>query len=200
MKYSFEEKLAAVKYYLTFHSYRFPADVKTLEDKKTYRKNVKSWVAKYIASGEEGLRHKGMTLHSAEEKLAIIGPCMRHELTFGEQQKRTGILTGTIAAWIKAYCRYGIQGLEYKPGRKPKSMPEDKQDKKADSGAGEATQTEKDKSLKEQLDDANRRILYLQFENDLLKKVKALEKEERSRRSGRKQSTHSSKVRNTKAK
>lgn len=194
MKYSFEEKLAAVKYYLEHQSYKYPDDAKTGEAKRRYQNNVRAWIAKYRLYGDEGLRHKGMVIRSAEEKLDIIRPCMEHEIPIMEQQRRTGILGGTLIAWIKAYLRSGIQGLECKPGRKPKSMPEDRKKKETDG----TSKTDREKDLERQLDDAKRQLLYLQFENDLLKKVKALEREERIRCSGPKRSGPSSKAKNTK--
>lgn len=73
-------------------------------------------------------------------------------------------------------------------------MPEDRKKKETDG----TSKTDREKDLERQLDDAKRQLLYLQFENDLLKKVKALEREERIRCSGPKRSGPSSKAKNTK--
>jgi hypothetical protein len=80
VKYSFEEKLAAVKYYLEHQGCKYPDDAKTGKAKKCYQNNVQAWTAKYRLYGEEGLRHKGMVIRSAEEKFDLIRPCMEHEI------------------------------------------------------------------------------------------------------------------------
>lgn len=59
-------------------------------------------------------------------------------------------------------------------------------------------ETQKLESLQKQLDEVNRKIMELRFENDLLKKVKALEEKDKHYGSGLKRTGRSSKGKNNK--
>ena len=125
MKYSFEDKLKAVKYYLEKGTYLYPDNLKTPSQKHTYLTQVKFWTSKYLSEGEDGLRHKeNNDVYSPERKLAIIDPVMRMEISVTKQSRVTGINVGTLCAWIKRYKLLGIDGLKCsKRGRPPKNMP-----------------------------------------------------------------------------
>lgn len=134
MKYSFEDKLKAVKQYLERGTYLYPDNLKTPSQKHTYLTQAKFWTSKYLAEGEDGLRHKeNNDVYSTERKLAMIDPVMRMEISIAKQSKVTGINVGTLYAWIKRYKLLGIDGLKCsKRGRPPKNMPDIKETKKAE--------------------------------------------------------------------
>ena len=134
MKYSFEDKLKAVKYYLEKGTYLYPDNLKTPSQKHTYLTQAKFWKSKYLVDGEDGLRHKeNNDVYSTERKLAMIDPVMRMEISIAKQSKVTGINVGTLYAWIKRYKLLGIDGLKCsKRWRPPKNMPDIKETKKAE--------------------------------------------------------------------
>ena len=102
MKYSFEDKLKAVKYYLENGTYLYPDNLKTSSQKHAYLTQVKFWTSKYLTEGEDGLRHKeNNDVYSPERKLAIIDPVMRMEISVTKQSRVTGTNVGTLCAWIK---------------------------------------------------------------------------------------------------
>ena len=112
MKYSFEDKLKAVKYYLEKGTYLYPDNLKTPSQKHTFLTQAKFWTSKYLSEGEDGLRHKeNNDVYSTERKLAMIDPVMRMEISIAKQSKVTGINVGTLCAWIKRYKLLGIDGI-----------------------------------------------------------------------------------------
>ena len=152
---------------------------------------MKFWTSKYLAEGEDGLRHKeNNDVYSPERKLAIIDPVMRMEISIAKQSKVTGINAGTLYAWIKRYKLLGIDGLKCsKRGRPPKNMPDIKETKKAEepeipvSNAdgnvqqllARIAQLEKDNAaLKDRNKDLEHKDLLSQAENEYLKKLHAL--------------------------
>ena len=191
MKYSFEDKLKAVKYYLEKGTYLYPDNLKTPSQKHTYLTQAKFWTSKYLAEGEDGLRHKeNNDVYSPERKLAIIDPVMRMEISVTKQSRVTGINVGTLCAWIKRYKLLGIDGLKCsKRGRPPKNMPDIKETKKteepeipvsnADGNVQQLlariAQLEKDNAaLKDRNKDLEHKDLLSQAENEYLKKLHAL--------------------------
>jgi len=191
MKYTFEHKLRAVKYYLETGSILFTKEMVTKRQKHTYRNLVYFWKAKYLVEGEKGLRHKeNNDVYSPERKLAIIDPVMRMEISIAKQSRVTGINVGTLCAWIKRYKLLGIDGLKYsKRGRPPKNMSDIKETKKAEEPEITATnadgnvqqllariaQLEKDNAaLKDRNKDLEHKDLLSQAEIEYLKKLHAL--------------------------
>ena len=190
MKYSFEDKLKAVKYYLEKGIYLYPDNLKTHSQKHAYLTQVKFWTSKYLIDGEDGLRHKeNNDVYSPERKLAIIDPVMRMEISVTKQSRVTGINAGTLCAWIKRYKLFG-DGLKCsKRGRPLKNMPDIKETKKAEepeisvSNAdgnvqqllARIAQLEKDNAaLKDRNKDLEHKDLLSQAENEYLKKLHAL--------------------------
>ncbi len=57
MKFTFDDKLKAVLYYLKYGSYEIPRDYDSKSRKCRYRSFVRHWVSVYKIKGEEGLRH-----------------------------------------------------------------------------------------------------------------------------------------------
>ena len=191
MKYSFEDKLKAVKYYLEKGRYLYPDNLKTRSKKHTYLNQVNFWKSKYLTEGEDGLRHKeNNDVYSPERKLAIIDPVMRMEISIAKQSRVTGINVGTLSIWIKRYKLLGIDGLKCsKRGRPPKNMSDIKETKKAEEPEITATnadgnvqqllariaQLEKDNAaIKDRNKDLEHKDLLSQVEIEYLKKLHAL--------------------------
>ena len=191
MKYTLEDKLKAVKYYLETGSFLYPEEIVTRRQKKTFAEHVRFWKAKYLLEGEDGLRHKeNNDVYSPERKLMIIEPVIRMEISMEKQSKIIGINQGTLCAWIKRYKLLGIDGLKCsKRGRPPKNMPDIKETKKAQepeipvSNAdgnvqqllAKIAQLEKDNAaLKDRNKDLEHKDLLSQAEIEYLKKLHAL--------------------------
>ena len=127
---------------------------------------------RYLRGGERALLSPEYSPRpSAEEKYACIAEVVRKELSLSQASLKYDKPHETLRVWYNAYLRSGMRGLE----RKNKAM------------AKKKVYTE------EQLDELEilrRRNEYLEAENALLKKVKALveEREARLRAIGRKPS------------
>ena len=135
-------------------------------------KHLKQLRQHYLEGGELALLlpdHKSQL--SAKEKHACLLEVNNKELSLSQASLKHDIPYKTLRNWYNAYLRDGMQGLE----RKNKSM------------------AKKKAYTPEQLDELEmlrRRNEYLEAENALLKKVKALveEREARLRATGRKPS------------
>ena len=124
MKFTFEEKLAAVKLHKEKGTYKYPKGYNTRNGKKDYRSFVRFWEAQYDRGGEEGIRHGLNSAYSPEKKLEIITPVLMGEITCTRQAVSYGVRPSSIVLWIKRYRKDGLEGLKScKPGRKPKNMP-----------------------------------------------------------------------------
>ena len=210
MKYTFEDKLKAVKYYLETGLILYPDKAKTNCRKNTYANQVRFWIAKYLLEGENGLKHKeNNDVYSPERKLMIIEPVMQMEITMSKQAKILGINPGTISSWIKRYKLIGFDGLKCcKRGRPSRNMSNIK-NTNTDKESG-AINSNSDDYVKQLLDkisqlearnrDLEHKNILSQAEIDYLKKLHALA--EMKRQSGTpikpKSSKNSVKAKNTK--
>ena len=77
MKFTFDDKLKAVLYYLKYGSYEIPDDYASRNQKCKYRSIVRHWVSVYRLKGEEGLRHGNNHYYSPMRILSvsIMEPC-----------------------------------------------------------------------------------------------------------------------------
>ena len=124
MKFTFEEKLAAVKLHKEKGTYKYPKGYEAKSKKQVYRFYVQFWEAQYDRNGEEGIRHELNSAYSPEKKLSIITPVLMGEITGRQQAIRCGVRPSSIVLWIKRYRKDGLEGLKScHPGRKPKNMP-----------------------------------------------------------------------------
>ena len=129
------------------------------------------WHEIYRSGGELALMFKVHESHrSPEEKQAIVMDITNNKLTLSAASAKYLIPMHTIDCWLKAYYTKGLKGLERKQMAKKKKV---------------YTEAELD-----ELEMLRRRNEYLEAENALLKKVKALveEREARLRATGRKPS------------
>ena len=200
MKFTFDQKLIAVKLHKEKGTYKYPKGYEAKSKKQVYRFYVQFWEAQYDRNGEEGIRHGLNSAYSPEKKLSIITPVLMGEITGRQQAIRCGVRPSSIVLWIKRYRKDGLEGLKScHPGRKPKNMPVISEKKEeTDKTVAEDNQEDLRKRLKE-LEHEN---LLLHAELDYRKKLEALvEKRRKLERAKRPTpSSFSSKAKNTKEK
>lgn len=199
MKFTFEQKLTAVKLHKEKGTYKYPKGYEAKSKKQVYRFYVQFWEAQYDHNGEEGIRHGLNSAYSPEKKLSIITPVLMGEITGRQQAIRCGVRPSSIVLWIKRYRKDGLEGLKScHPGRKPKNMPIIEKKEDTDKTVAEDNQEDLRKRLKE-LEHEN---LLLHAELDYRKKLEALvEKRLKSERAKRPTpSSLSSKAKDTREK
>ena len=200
MKFTFDQKLIAVKLHKEKGTYKYPKGYEAKSKKQVYRFYVQFWEAQYDRNGEEGIRHGLNSAYSPEKKLSIITPVLMGEITGRQQAIRCGVRPSSIVLWIKRYRKDGLEGLKScHPGRKPKNMPVISEKKEeTDKTVAEDNQEDLRKRLKE-LEHEN---LLLHAELDYRKKLEALvEKRRKLERAKRPTpSSFSSKAKNTREK
>lgn len=163
MKYSYEEKLEAVRQVLdTGCSCRMVARQIGSE-----QKHIRRWVALYQAHGEAGLRIKRGS-YSGDFKLSVIEYMYKYHLSLFETAVKFGIPgDSTVLQWDRIYREEGSPGLyrdnrgKMKKPKKPKTM---------------ITNSEKD---------IHKELEYLRAENAYLKKLRVLVEERIARESGK---------------
>ena len=142
MKFTFDDKLKAVLYYLKYGSYEIPDDYVSGNQKCKYRYLVRHWVSVYKIKGEEGLRHGHNNYYSPEMKYQCIEPLLNGTIGREMQANIVGIDSGTLYSWVRKYREKGIDGLECRRGKptevpnmpkkkKVKLAPSEKEDKKS---------------------------------------------------------------------
>lgn len=200
MKFTFEQKLTAVKLHKEKGTYKYPKGYEAKSKKQVYRFYVRFWEAQYDRNGEEGIRHELNSAYSPEKKLSIITPVLMGEITGRQQAIRCGVRPSSIVLWIKRYRKDGLEGLKScHPGRKPKNMPVISE-KKEDTGKTVAEDNQED--LRKRLKELEHENLLLHAELDYRKKLEALvEKRLKSERAKRPTpSSLSSKAKDTREK
>ena len=193
MKFTFDDKLKAVLYYLRYSSYEIPDDYVSENQKCKYRYLVRHWVSVYTLKGEAGLRHGPNKKYTPEMKYQCIEPLLNGELGYEMQANAVGIDSSTLRSWLRKYREKGIDGLKCsKRGRPRKNMePENKEV----LTPAESIQPSEDepKTLEEALAEIRKlkeKILYQEARELYLKKLDALveEREKRERKRKRAQS------------
>ena len=117
------------------------------------------WYAKFQKYGEKGLYSCGSVKQkSSEEKREIILEIENKGLSLTEASQKYLLTCNTIRSWMTSYKKDGMQGLERK--NKLKGMPK----KKREYSPGEL----------DELTELRRRNEWLEAENAMLKKAKAL--------------------------
>lgn len=200
MKFTFEQKLTAVKLHKEKGTYKYPKGYEAKSKKQVYRFYVQFWEAQYDRNGEDGIRHELNSAYSPEKKLSIITPVLMGEITGRQQAIRCGVRPSSIVLWIKRYRKDGLEGLKScHPGRKPKNMPVISE-KKEETDKTVAEDNQED--LKKKVEELEHENLLLHAELDYRKKLEALvEKRRKLERAKRPTpSSFSSKAKNTKEK
>lgn len=186
MKFTFDDKLKAVLYYLKYGSYEIPDDYASRNQKCKYRSIVRHWVSVYRLKGEEGLRHGNNHYYSPEKKYQIIEPLLNGEIGLEAQANIVGIAHGTLFSWVNRYRKKGMDGLKcFKRGRPCKNMEPENQEAKAPAEPIRPTEDEP-QTLEEALLEIRQlkeKLLYKDARELYLKKLDALvEERERQER------------------
>lgn len=186
MKFTFDDKLKAVLYYLKYGSYEIPDDYASPNQKCKYRSIVRHWVSVYRLKGEEGLRHGNNHYYSPEKKYQIIEPLLNGEIGLEAQANIVGIAHGTLFSWVNKYREKGMDGLKCsKRGRPCKNMEPENQEAKAPAEPIRPTEDEP-QTLEEALLEIRQlkeKLLYKDARELYLKKLDALvEERERQER------------------
>ena len=183
MKFTFEQKLTAVKLHKEKGTYKYPKGYEAKSKKQVYRFYVQFWEAQYDRNGEEGIRHGLNSAYLPEKKLEIITPVLMGEITGRQQAIRCGVRPSSIDQWINKYRKDGLEGLKScHPGRKPKNMPIIEKKEDTDKTVAEDNQDD----LKKRLEELEHENLLLHAELDYRKKLEALvEKRRKSERAKR---------------
>ena len=117
------------------------------------------WLAIYNAKGEGGLRKSYDPRKSPTEKLQIVEDVLNNKLSLNAASKKYLISSNTVKTWVKAYQEYGASALHRK------------------NEAHHAMARKKREYTPEELDELaelRRRNEWLEAENAMLKKAKAL--------------------------
>ena len=197
MKYTWKQKLEAVRLYAGSGTYDYPKECKSRARKRTYAKQVKFWYSVYLAKGAEGLRHRiSRSSYTPEQKRKMITPVLTGEKSLKQHAKDLCINSGQLYSWIKKYRQSGPEGLKCsKKGRPRKNMghPEERR------AAGNAAAANDDKKKIEELEHQN---WLLKAELAYTKKLQALAEKKRilNQRKKRGSSAKSSKARNSEEK
>lgn len=197
MKYTWKQKLEAVRLYAGSGTYDYPKECKSGARKRSYAKQVKFWHSVYLVKGEEGLMHKtANSFYPPEQKREMIMPVLTGEKSLTQQAKDVCINQGTLYSWIKKYRQSGPEGLKCsKKGRPRKNMGHPEERRAAGNAAAAADDKKKIKDLEHQ-------VALLEFELEYRKKAHALAEKKRISEQRRKRgsSGKSSKARNTEGK
>lgn len=174
MKYTFDEKLKAVRLYEGYRTFDCPEWCISKTQKDSYANQVKFWHSVYLAKGAEGLMHKtANSSYSPEQKLGMIMPVLTGEKSLVRQSKDVCINQGTLYAWIKKYRQGGPEGLKCsKKGRPRKNMEHPEERRAAGNPVAAADDKKKIKDLEHQ-------VALLEFELEYRKKAHALAEKKR---------------------
>ena len=95
-----------------------------------------------------------------DERKEIVQYCLAHEMNYGEAAKHYQVSYSQVYQWVKKYKEMGDAGLEDRRGHRVGTLP---------------SRTEEEK-LRDKVAGLERQVYWLQLENDLLKKLKELER------------------------
>ena len=88
MKYTWKQKLEAVRLYAGSGTYDYPKECKSGARKRSYAKQVKFWYSVYLAKGAEGLRHRiSRSSYTPEQKREMITPVLTEEKSLKQHAK-----------------------------------------------------------------------------------------------------------------
>jgi transposase len=162
-KYLPETKRSAVLDYL--NGFGSADDICTkydISDRKIFRR----WIKRYNSHGYFNQRNSGGVIYMAKgrtttlaERIEIVSYCIAKNKDYGKAVEQYGISYQQIYGWVRKYEKGGPCALDDRRGK----------------GKDEASMTEIEK-LRAQLKLKEAENLRLQMENDLLKKLEALER------------------------
>lgn len=159
MKYDLAFKQAVIAYYSQGHSSTSTAKHFALDDK-----DVLKWVRQFETGGVDAIKPKqSKTIYTAEFKYNVLTIMINEKLSLSDTALRFGISSPSlISVWHKTYLTDGMLGLKPKPKGKS-SMSTQKHKYIVDKPDHEKTHAELQRELE-----------YLRAENEYLKKLDAL--------------------------
>ena len=161
MKYDLKFKLDCVLKYKEGRRDFVPRGI----SRGSFLTNVRAWVKSYDDLGIDGLkRPQANKAWTREERFGLISKVLAGN-SIASVAENAHVNAGQVYNWLRRYREKGLDGLEYRRGRRPSGTPMPK--KKA-----KLSQTER-----EELKLLRERNKYLEAENLYLKKLRALELE-----------------------
>ncbi len=165
--YSKELKLAAVTAYLNGEGSLIQVSER-FGLRSTFQ--LSSWLKVYNTHGEIKSRTSGGGSYmrnprqtTPEERLEIVRDCLANDKNYGSMALKYNCSYQQVRNWVKRYEKMGSAGLEDRRGRRAGTQP-----------ARTPEEAQRDK-----IAELERKILDLQMENELLKKVRELEMKDR---------------------
>ena len=98
-----------------------------------------------------------------QERLAIVQDCLANDKNYGAMALKYQCSYQQVRNWVQRYEKMGLAGLEDRRGRR----------------AGTRPARTPDEELRDRIAELERKNRDLQMENDLLKKVRELERKDR---------------------
>jgi len=134
------------------------------------QKQLMDWIKMYNSGGTLKMSTGGASMKKArmttlEERLAIVEECLANDKNYGAMALKYHCSYQQVRNWVKRYEEMGIKGLEDRRGRRTGALPSRTPEEEFRDKIAELEQKNQD----------------LQMENDLLKKVRELERRDRYR-------------------
>ena len=133
-------------------------------------KQLRNWIKVYNTHGEIKSRTSGGGSYmrkarstTQEERLTIVQDCLAHDKNYGAMALKYQCSYQQVRNWVKRYEEMGSAGLEDRRGRRAGTMPS----------------RTPEEEMRDRIAELERRNRDLQMENDLLKKVRELEIQDR---------------------
>ena len=164
-RYSKELKLQAVHAYLSGEG---SLDEICVKFGIRQHSQLSSWIKAYNEGKELKELTGGSTMKKArkttlEERIAIVKDCLSHNRNYGAMALKYNCSYQQIRNWVDRYEKMGSAGLEDRRGKRAGSQPS----------------RTPEEELRDRIAELERKNKDLQMENDLLKKVRELERRDR---------------------
>lgn len=132
------------------------------------RTQLQQWIKVYNNHGTFKSTSGGSYMKKArntdpEERLSIVQDCLANDKNYGAAALKYGVSYQQVLNWVKKYEQMGTVGLEDRRGRR----------------AGTQSSRTPEEELRDKIAQLEYRNRDLQMENDLLKKVRELERRDR---------------------
>ena len=160
MKYSWKFKLDCVLKYKKGEHVNHPVD----RNRTTFMNHVREWTKRYDDLGVDGLRHSNSNkTWTPEKRFELVAKVLAgNSITCVARDAH--IDNGQLYQWVRKYNEKGLDGLQCKKGRPSKKIVMKNKAKKSKLSVSE----------QEELKLLRERNLYLEMENEYLKKLDAL--------------------------
>ena len=131
---------------------------------------LKNWIKVYNSGGILKISTGGAYMKKArsttlDERLKIVAECLANDKNYGAMALKYQCSYQQVRNWVKRYEEMGSKGLEDRRGRRAGALPS----------------RTPEEELRDRIAELERKNLDLQMENDLLKKVRELERGDRYR-------------------